>query len=126
MGGKGSGITKKRRRLPRKRREGALARLDGRAAEVRFVRHGVEAIAADRGGEDQVSFLARRTAERTMHLDALLMRDEAALAAGQPVDLERYLSGSTTWLRYVQALGLSRVARRVTSLAEIAHEGKRK
>lgn len=118
MGGNGSGQSCKPRRLPRMRRDGAIARLDGRAAEVRLVREGVDAIVADRGGEDTVSFLARRTAHRCMHLDALLMRDEAALAEGGEVDVERYLSGATTWLRYAQALGLHRKARRVPTLAE--------
>lgn len=119
MGGKGSGLTRKARRLPRKRRDGAIARLDGRAAEVRVVRDGVAAIVADRGGDDQVGFLARRIAHRCMHIDALLMREEAALAAGQAIDVGQYLVGTTTWLRYAQALGLNRLARRAPSLAEV-------
>ena len=118
MGGEGSGVTRKPRRLPRKRRDGAIARLDGRAPEVRLIRDGVVAIVEDRGGDDQVSFLARRAAHRVMHLDALLMRDEAAMAAGQTVDVAEYLTGATAWLRYAQALGLHRIARRVPSLQQ--------
>ena len=102
-----------RARLPRKLRDGAFAKLDRRGRDVRIVVEGVGAIVADRGGEEQVSFLERRTAHRAMHLDALLMRDEAALAAGQPIDVAQYLAGTTTWLRYAQALGLHRKARTV-------------
>jgi len=116
MGGDGSGVSRKRRRLPRMRRDGAIARLDGRAPEVRLVRDGVEAILRDRGGEDAASFLARRTAHRCMHLDGLLMRDEVAMTTGQSIDVERYLAGATTWLRYVQSLGLHRRPRNTPSV----------
>lgn len=122
MGGEGSGVTRKSRRLPRKRRDGAIARLDGRAPEVRVVRDGVEAIVADQGGADHVSFLTRRAAHRCLHLDALLMRDELAMTTGQPVDVALYLSGATTWLRYAQALGFRRRARPALSLADILRE----
>lgn len=122
MGGEGSGATRKRRRLPRKRRDGAIARLDGRATEVRHVRNGVEAILQDRGGDDAASYLARRMAHRCMHLDGLLMRDEIAMITGAPMDVIRYLSAAATWLRYVQALGLDRRARDAVALEKLVSD----
>src|SRR5688572_12905429 len=111
MGGVGSGTSRKRAALPRRDRRGALTRVDWRKAEGRFVRDGVVAIAEDQGGADALSFLARRTAQRAMHLDALLLRDEVAMTNGQPVDVAQYLAGAATWLRYTQALGLARKAK---------------
>lgn len=116
MGGPGSGITRKRRQLPKTLTTGGLARADRRAAEVRAVLDGAAAILEDHGGADNASFLRVRMAHRVMHLDALLNRDEFALAQGRDIDRANYLNAAQTWLRYAQALGLSRVAKPVESL----------
>ena len=124
MGGKGSGIARKPSRLPRKRRrrdpESAVARLDARRPDVRAVMAGVTAITEDLGGE--LSFLARRMAHRIMHIDVLLMRDEAAMAQGKPIDTQAYLSGCASWHRLATTLGLERRARPVKRLADVIAE----
>ena len=122
VGGKGSCRTRKRRQLPRRWYEGAVARLDGRSSEVRRLREGVEAILQDHGGDEVATYLARRTAFRAAHLDCLLQRDEVAMISGQPIDEERYLSGLSTWLRYVHALGLERHARDAVALNQLIDE----
>lgn len=124
MGGPTSGKSRKRRTLTRSISDGALARADKRGREVRAVLEGVDAIEADSG--DSLSFLKRRVAQRTMHLDQLLARDELAMAQGRPIDVPAYLTACATWLRYSTTLGLKRVPRKAESLADIRAEYARK
>ena len=115
----GQGQSKRRRTLPTRFRDGAaLARADGRAREVRAIRDGARAIIDDRGGEEAVSFLARRTATRVMFLDGLLSRDELAIAEGREIDRSAYVRNAQVWLKYAAQLGLGRVAKPAESLAD--------
>lgn len=110
----GQGVSKRRRRLPTRFRDGsALSRADGRAREIRAVRDGARAIIEDRGGESAVSFLARRAATRTMFLDGLLSQDELAITDGKEIDRAAYVKTCMTWLKYANTLGLQRVVRKV-------------
>jgi hypothetical protein len=123
MGGPGSGLSTKRKKLTRRFSQGALADADARAPEVRVVREGVEQIAEDRGGEAAQSFLARRMAARAMHLDQMLARFELELLEGRAIDTPTYLAGCATWHRYANSLGLTRKAKPVRTLSDVMHEG---
>jgi hypothetical protein len=103
---------KKRRALPKKFSMGALARADRRALPVRYVVEGAQQILEDRGGAETASFLLQRAAHRTMHLDQKLAAVELDIAQGKPVDDSAYMKGAATWLRYAEAIGLMRVAKR--------------
>lgn len=108
----GQGVSKRRRQLPTRFRDGsALANLDGRARVARAVREGVQAILEDKGGADAASFLARRTASRVMFLDGLLAKDEVSIAEGKEIDRAGYVRAAQTWLKYASVLGLQRVAK---------------
>ena len=119
MGGFNSGTTRKRRTLPKTFQEGQLDRVDRRAKAVRAVLEGAEQIIEDRGGEELASHLMRRAAHRVMHLDQVLAQDELRLVQGQSIDRPQYIAAAQTWLRYAQAIGLDRKARRVQSLADV-------
>lgn len=115
----GQGISKRRRALPTRFRDGsALARADGRARDVRAVRDACAAIIEDQGGDACVSFLMRRAALRTAFLDQVLSRDEMAIAQGAEIDRNAYISAAQTWLRYVTQIGLQRRTRPVEDLHE--------
>jgi len=118
MGGKRSGISRKPKTLARRYSDGQLDRADRRARGVRVVLEGAGQIIEDRAADGTASFLLRRTAHRTMHLDQLLAQDELKLAQGQPIDRAAYIGAAQTWLRYALAIGLGRVARRVPSVRE--------
>lgn len=120
MGGKRSGISRKRRVLPRSLTAGSLSRVDRRSRAVRHVLDGAAQVLDDQGGDDGASLLLKRAAHRVMHLDQLLAEHELRIASGQPIDQAAYLSAATTWLRYAQAIGLTRVAKRVQRLHEYA------
>ena len=110
MGGRGSGVRKAPNRLPRKRRPGALARLDGRSADVKVVKAGLAAIASDNPGDQ--AFLFARTAERCMVLDVMCCRVEADFAQGKAIDVPSYLSLVGAWNKLATAIGLARTAKR--------------
>lgn len=123
MGGKRSGASRKRTTLPKKFSEGALSRADRRGTAVRYVREGAQQILEDRGGADHASLLMRRAAHRVMHLDQLIASQELRMAQGQPVEVNEYLASCATWLRYAQAIGLTRTARRATLAQELQQHG---
>lgn len=120
MGGKRSGVSRLRRTLPKTFTTGGLSRLDRRGAEPRRVIEGAQQILEDKGGKDLAGLLMQRAAYRVMSLDGLLARDELTLAQGGDIDRAAYIAAATVWLRYAQAIGLDRKARRVPSLAEYA------
>ncbi len=118
MGGKGSGVTSKRQHyLPRKYSEGALARLDRRYRDARHMLAAIEQMKADQG-DAPLSFVKLRLIQRTAHLDALLITEEARLAKGENVDLARYLATLQTFVRLASTLGLERRARKVVTLRD--------
>jgi hypothetical protein len=100
-------------------RQGALARLDQRSAEVQALKRGAEQILED---TQRNSFIAVRMAHRLMHLDQLLARDELRLAEGGEIDRERYLAAAQVWLRFATTLGLQRAAKPVKRLADVLAE----
>lgn len=126
MGGRGSGVTAKRKhKLPRKYSEGALARLDRRYREPKMLFAAIEQMKADHGDEP-LSFVKLRVIQRTAHLDALLIAQEARLAKGDSIDVSQYLANAQVFLRFASTIGLERRARTVRSLRDVLLEEERR
>jgi hypothetical protein len=105
-----------------------LPHVDGRSAWARRFRDVLSAYASDQGGEDQLSearqALIRRIACLQTELE--ILETKFALAGGaDPGDLDLYQRASANLRRLLEAIGLDRVPRDVSSLGDILSAGLR-
>jgi len=118
MGGPGSGVSKKRKTLPRQFRRGAIAKADQRAREVRVYVDRLRQLHEDQGGESQLPATLHSVAERFVFTESIVAKIEAAAWNGGAVEYERYFAAVTTLLRLADRLGYQRRARPLPSLHE--------
>jgi len=118
MGGRGSGVTRKRTTLPKRVRPGWLKRMDQRSRVARGLHDRLHQIGDDMGGADNMPALARSLTERFVHVEALVQQHEQAAREGKPFDTQAYLALLDRVVRIASTLGLERRARPVPNLHE--------
>lgn len=119
MGGKGSGVSRKRRFVvPRAVRPGWLKRMDQRSQLARALNERLAVIGEDLGGLAELSGIQRSLLERFIHAEALVQEIEDRARKGEPFNTGQYLAITDRVLRIGQTLGLHRKAKRVPTLAE--------
>lgn len=126
MGGKGSGTSRKRKTLPRQFRPGALLKADQRRREIRAAASRLHAIHSDQGGVSEMPATLQSLAERYVFCEAKLMELESAALEGTPLDVARYVSLATVYVRLADRLGYQRRQRRVTLADYIAANSDQK
>ncbi len=91
-----------------------LPGVDGRSAIARRYHDLCAALAADAGGDAQMSEARRQLIRRFSALSVLAESLEARLAMGETIDLAEHVAISSTLVRLASRLGLNRHARDVT------------
>ena len=92
--------------------------VDGRSAAARRFRDVLSEITGDLGGPDHMSEGQKQLARRCALMAVECEKLEAKSVAGDPIDLEAYGKLADRIGRAFQRLGLKRVARPGTTLAE--------
>lgn len=96
--------------IPEKYIPGWLDQLDGRYAVAKDVRSRFEALSADLGGLDTLSYQQRSLVERAVWLEYWLSRQERDLAAGaKDFNVGVWVQASNALLGLFRHLGLQRV-----------------
>lgn len=103
--------------LPKQYSSDWLEKLDGRTTLARTVRSRYDALAADLGGHDALSYQRRSLCKRAVWMEAVIEQQEAALSRGEDVDLGRLTQSINSLMGVLKTLGLDRVARDVPDLA---------
>jgi hypothetical protein len=126
MGGKGSGIRKQPRHLPKRYRPGVIRRLDARSAISRELRHDHDAIVAiHRGGPENVTPLEGMLIEQLVFANAWRRRvEEQAVKTGQ-LDVQRYVALVDRVHGIAKTIGLKRALKDAPSLAELIAQEKK-
>jgi hypothetical protein len=96
-----------------------LPKIDGRSATARRIYDIASAIATDLGGADRLSETRLSLVRRFASLAALAEQHEANIANGEEVDVAELAHLSSTLCRLATRIGLKRIARDVTPLADI-------
>lgn len=120
MGGKNSGVTKKRSRLPRRYRRGVLAKLDQRARESQYANAVLAQITADIGGGDALSFMQRDFAEHYTFLHVIAANDKVLALEGKEIDWQRFIACIQTMIRIADRVGIARVAKSIPRAMDYA------
>jgi hypothetical protein len=118
MGGKRSGISRKRVTLPSRARPAWLRKLDQRCELARTLNARLAAVADQLGGADVMTPIEQSLAERWVHLEGMAQRHEVAARDGRAFDLTAYLNIVARLHRLSVTLGTNRRARPAPSLAE--------
>ena len=92
---------------------------DGRGAWVRRWKDVIELHVADCGGQEHMSEAQLSLARRAATLSIQLEQFEAAMSEGKEVDLDLYARVAGHLRRILESLGLKRVAKNVTSDANV-------
>jgi hypothetical protein len=79
-------------------------------------------ILADQGGADHVSEARLHLVRRLAAVTTMAEQLEAKHVAGDPIDMDKYLSLVNAAVRLSNTIGLSRKAKQVPSLSEIEAE----
>ena len=108
----------KQQATPSKYTEGWLEALDGRTSISKAVTQRYEALAADLGGVEQLSYQRRSLCKRAIWLEAVIEQQEAALARGEEVDQGKLTQAVNSLMGVLKTLGLDRAARDVPDLAD--------
>jgi len=106
----------KKRELPGRYRPDWIEKMDGRTRLAQAVRQRLEALQADLGGLDALSYQERSLCRRAVWLEALLEQREARLAHGEEIDEGAHVQASNALMGVWKALGLQRRARDVPDL----------
>jgi hypothetical protein len=102
--------------VPAKYSTGFLENLDGRLGVARDLRQRFEALTADLGGSDSLSYAQRSLCERALFLEFWLARQEATLANGGKFEVSAWVQATNSLQGIFAKLGLKRVARDVPDL----------
>ena len=84
-----------------------------------------DAVCADLGGADRLSYMQRSLVERALWLEYWLANQERELATGQAFDVSRWVQAANGLQGIYSKLGLERKARDVPSLHEYLKEASR-
>ena len=93
---------------------------DGRKFKAERAR--MAQIIADKGNVSELSLIATDRVERYVFVTHHTRRMEAAALAGQPFDVNKYLSFLNAELRLGELIGAKRHARKVESLADVMRQ----
>lgn len=106
----------KKPEIPSKYTNDWLEKLDGRTRVAQVVQQRFQALTADLGGLDSLSYQRISLCRRALYLEALIEQQEAALARGEDVDHGRLTNTTNTLMGLYKTLGLDRQARDVPDL----------
>ena len=95
-----------------------LPDVDGRSLIARRYRDIAAAILVDQGGADRCSESRKQLIRRFAAVAVLAEGLKSKIAKGEPVDIAEHASLSSTAVRLATRIGLDRVARDTTSLAQ--------
>jgi hypothetical protein len=95
-----------------------LASLDARTSVAQAMRARYLEITNDLGGEDSLSYLQKSLIARYMWAEFWIQQQEQSMAAGQEVDIGKYVQASNNLVGLSNRLGLERKAKNVPSLAD--------
>ncbi|OOC11335.1 hypothetical protein [Thioalkalivibrio halophilus] len=91
--------------------------LDGRTRLAQAARARLDALQADLGGADALSYQRRSLAKRIVWLEVQIEQREAALARGEEIDEARHTNNVNTLVGLLKSVGLDRKAKDVPDLA---------
>lgn len=97
---------------------GWLDRLDSRYGLSRELRARFDAVCADLGGADRLSYMQRSLIERALWLEHWLATQESSLAKGADFDVGRWVQAANSLQGIFNRLGIERRAKEVPSLTE--------
>lgn len=109
--------------LPDKYSPSMLATMDNRTKTAQIFKARVNALAIDLGGWSSLSYAQRSLCERAVHLEALMVASEEALARGEAVDPTLYLARLNALSGLFNRLGMKRVTKQKT-LADVIRQNK--
>jgi hypothetical protein len=118
VGGKRSGVSRKRAVVPKYARPGWLRRMDQRSRAARALSTRLLGIADDLGGLEHLSGIQRSLLERFIHAEALAVSLEESARGGEEFELAHYLAVVDRVVRLGMTLGLTRAAKRMPTLRE--------
>ncbi|WFM71822.1 hypothetical protein [Halomonas sp. CKK8] len=98
-----------------------LTKLDGRTRVAQIVNERLYALEQDLGGHERLSYQRRSLAKRAVWMEAIIEKQEAALARDQEVDLGKLAQAVNTLMGILRTLGLDRQTLDV-SLADYLHQ----
>ena len=90
--------------------------LDGRTGIAQEMRHRYQAMTADLGGADQLSYAQRSLVSRALWLEYWLQQQETMLATGGDFDVGKWVQAANSLQGILTKLGLERAARDVPDL----------
>jgi hypothetical protein len=93
--------------------------MDQRSRVARALHDRLAVIGDDLGGLGELSGIQRSLLDRFIHVEALATQIEDRARAGESFDTGQYLAVVDRVLRLGMALGVSRKAKRVPTLAEV-------
>ncbi|WFM70987.1 hypothetical protein [Halomonas sp. CKK8] len=85
-----------------------LTKLDGRTRVAQIVNERLYALEQDLGGYERLSYQRRSLAKRAVWMEAIIEKQEAALARDQEVDLGKLAQAVNTLMGILRTLGLDR------------------
>ena len=88
--------------------------LDQRTSLARAVRDRLHHLESDMGGRDSLSYQRRSLAKRIVFMEALIERQEAAIARGEDVDEGKLTQATNTLVGLLKTVGLERRTRELT------------
>ena len=88
--------------------------LDQRTSLARAVRGRLHDLENDLGGRDSLSYQRRSLAKRIVFMEALIERQEAAIARGADVDEGKLTQATNTLVGLLKTVGLERRTRELT------------
>lgn len=93
-----------------------LEKLDGRTRLAQAAHSRYQALTADLGGNDELSYQRRSLCKRIVWHELVIEQQEGALARGEEVDQGRLTQAVNTLIGLLKTVGLDRKARDVTDL----------
>lgn len=100
-----------------------IEKLDRRTVLAKTLHSRLEALEADLGGSDAMSYQERSLTRRAVWLEALIESRELALAKGEPIDESAHVQSINTLLGLWRALGLQRRTRTIDLTTYLQQRG---
>lgn len=104
--------------LPDRYSEEWVSQLDNRTRLAATVNERLQALSADLGDWESLSYQRRSLIKRVVWLEIVIEQQEAALSRGEEVDQGRMTQATNTLIGLLKTLGLDRVPRDVPNIAE--------
>jgi hypothetical protein len=111
MSGKPGMRSKLRRTLPSRYGPNFVEVLDGRCRLAKEVRHRLQILMSDLGGEDNLSHQQRSLCARSVWLELVIGSEEARISSGEGIDHALHTQLIASLVRIYRLLGIRRVAR---------------